>query len=192
MAKQTIASIQKRLKKTLDEDRYIHTLGVSYTAASLAMRYEYSVTDAQMAGLLHDCAKCIPKEKQILLCEKHHINISDFEKRNPFLLHAKLGAFLAMRKYGITNKEIISSILCHTTGKPNMTLLEKIIYIADYIEPQRVKQPHLAELRKLAFVDVDLALFRILEDTLSYLQLVGGEIDVMTQKAYEYYKEELN
>lgn len=192
MAKQTIASIQKRLKKTLDEDRYIHTLGVSYTAASLAMRYEYSVTDAQMAGLLHDCAKCIPKEKQILLCEKHHINISDFEKRNPFLLHAKLGAFLAMRKYGITNKEIISSILCHTTGKPNMTLLEKIIYIADYIEPQRAKQPHLAELRKLAFVDVDLALFRILEDTLSYLQLVGGEIDVMTQKAYEYYKEELN
>lgn len=191
MAKHTIASIQKRLKKTLDEDRYIHTLGVSYTACALAMRYEYSITDAQMAGLLHDCAKCIPKEKQVMLCEKHHINISDFEKRNPFLLHAKLGAFFAMRKYGVTNKEIIGSILCHTTGKPNMTLLEKIIYIADYIEPQRVKQPHLPELRKLAFLDIDQALFQILQDTLSYLQLVGGEIDPMTQKAFEYYRDKL-
>ena len=179
MAKDDVfPTYQKKLKKELDPERYAHTIGVAYTAAALAMRYETNVQQAQVAGLLHDCAKCIPNNKKIAL--------------NPFLLHAKLGAFLAMDKYGITDKEITSAILNHTTGKPNMSLLDKIIFVADYIEPQRKKQPNLAEIRKLAFIDLDQALFRILEDTLAFLSTSSSKIDPMTEKTYQYYKELLN
>ncbi|MDE6313390.1 MAG: bis(5'-nucleosyl)-tetraphosphatase (symmetrical) YqeK [Lachnospiraceae bacterium] len=180
---------QKKLKKELDADRYEHTIGVAYTAAALAMRYEANIQQAQVAGLLHDCAKCIPNSKKIALCEKYNINMSEIELKNPFLLHAKLGAFLAMHKYGVSDKEITSAILNHTTGKPNMSLLDKIIFVADYIEPQRKKQPNLAEVRKLAFVDLDKAMLRILEDTLNFLKVSSGDIDPMTEKTYQYYKE---
>ena len=96
-------SYQKKLKREMDEGRYQHTLGVMYTSAALAMRYEYDIQKAQMAGLLHDCAKCIPNGKKLKLCEKHNIQITEVERRNPFLLHAKLGAFLAMHEYGIND-----------------------------------------------------------------------------------------
>ena len=183
---------QKKLKKELDTDRYAHTIGVAYTAAALAMRYGANVQQAQGAGLLHDCAKCIPNNKKIALCHKYNIKITEIELENPFLLHAKLGAFLAMHKYGITDKEITSAILNHTTGKPNMSLLDKIIFVADYIEPQRKKQPNLAEIRKLAFINLDEALLRILEDTLVFLRSSSGKIDPMTEKTYQYYKELLD
>lgn len=180
---------QKKLKRELDAQRYEHTIGVAYTAASLAMRYGANIQQAQVAGLLHDCAKCIPDNKKIALCEKYNIQVTEVELRSPFLLHAKLGAFLAMHKYGVTDKEIISAILNHTVGKPNMSLLDKIIFVADYIEPQRRKQPNLTEIRKLAFMDIDKALLWILEDTLAFLNASSGEIDPMTEKTYQYYKE---
>ena len=181
-------SYQKKLKREMDEGRYQHTLGVMFTSAALAIRYEYDIQKAQMAGLLHDCAKCIPNGKKLKLCEKHNIQITEVERRNPFLLHAKLGAFLAMHEYGINDKEIVSAILNHTTGKPNMSLLDKIVYVADYIEPRRNKAPNLTEVRKLAFMDLDEALYKILSDTLAYLDDGPGEVDEMTVKAYEYYK----
>ena len=193
MAKDDVfPTYQKKLKKELDPERYAHTIGVAYTAAALAMRYETNVQQAQVAGLLHDCAKCIPNNKKIALCQKYNIQMTEIEIENPFLLHAKLGAFLAMDKYGITDKEITSAILNHTTGKPNMSLLDKIIFVADYIEPQRKKQPNLAEIRTLAFIDLDQALFRILEDTLAFLSTSSSKIDPMTEKTYQYYKELLN
>lgn len=180
---------QKKLKTKLDKERYEHTIGVMYIAGALAMRYEYDVKSAMLAGLMHDCAKCIPNEKKICLCEKHNINITELERENPFLLHAKLGAFLAMHKYHIRDKEIISSILNHTTGKPDMDLLEKIIFIADYIEPRRDRAAFLDERRKMAFIDIDRATYEILKDTLEYLESKPGNIDPMTEKAYEYYKQ---
>lgn len=183
--------MQKQIKKTLDEDRYIHTIGVTYTAAALAMRYDYDITKAQVAGLLHDSAKCIPNEKKIQLCEKYNIHMTELERRNPYLLHAKLGAFLAMRKFKISDKEIISSILNHTTGKPNMSLIDKILYVADYIEPKRHQAPNLAKIRKLAFIDLDQALYCILEDTLNYLENSNGEIDLLTKKTFDYYGNKL-
>ncbi len=183
-----IKAYQKKLKHDMDEHRYEHTLGVMYTCGALAMRYEYDIQQAMLAGLLHDCAKCIPNSKKLKLCEKHNIQMTEVERRNPFLLHAKLGAFLAMHHYNVHDKEIISAILNHTTGKPDMSVLDKIVYIADYIEPGRDKAPNLSEIRKLAFEDLDLALYRILQDTLLYLDTGKGEVDDMTRKAYEYYK----
>lgn len=185
-----IKKIKKSMEKTLDSKRYEHTIGVEYTAAALAMRYDVSIEDARIAGLLHDCAKCLSDEKRLSFCEKHNISINVIERKNPSLLHAKVGSFLAMEEYHVENMEIISAILNHTTGRPGMTLLEKIIFIADYIEPGRKQAPNLLEIRKLAFVDLDKALIRILEDTLTYLEDGKGEIDPMTQKTYEYYCKE--
>ena len=91
--------IKKTLKKELDKDRYEHTLGVMYTSACLAMANGYDMEKAQLAGLLHDCAKCIPNEKKLKICAKNNIPVTQVEKDNPFLLHAKVGAFLARVLY---------------------------------------------------------------------------------------------
>lgn len=118
--------LDKKLQKEVDEDRYHHTLGVMFTAASMAMVWGEDLEKARVAGLLHDCAKCIPNKKKITMCEKNKIEITEFERNNPFLIHAKLGAFLAKDKYKVEDPEILSAITWHTTGKENMTLLEKI------------------------------------------------------------------
>ena len=180
--------IRKQLAKNLDVKRYEHTLGVAYTAAALAMRYGENIYDAELAGLLHDCAKCIDNEKKIQICEKHQIEISDSERKNPFLLHAKVGGYIANKKYDVKDSNILNAVIYHTTGRPEMSMLEKIIYIADYIEPGRNTAPNLATIRSLVFQDLDKALLQILEDTLTYLQKTDKEIDPMTQKTYEYYK----
>lgn len=183
-----ILKLQKKMKNELDHDRYEHTIGVMHTAACLAMRYEEDMDRALLAGLLHDCAKCIPAEEKIKMCKKNHIEIAEAEKDNPGLLHAKLGAFLAKEKYGITDESILRAIRFHTTGCPEMTLLDEIIYIADYIEAGRKPLPNLAEVRKLAFCDLDACLYRILEDSLVYLKSKGSVVDPMTEKTYLYYK----
>lgn len=184
-----IPKMKKTLKKYLDEGRFEHTEGVMYTAAALAMRYGEDVEKALVAGLLHDCAKCIPDAKKLKICLKNHITMSEMEQKNPFLLHAKVGAYIAREKYGIEDEEILSAITWHTTGKPGMSLLDKIIYIADYIEPMRSKAPNLPDVRRLAFEDIDITLLKILSDTLAYLRGSAKSMDSMTVKTYSYYKE---
>ena len=179
----------KKIEKAQDAKRFEHTLGVEYTAAALAMCYGASVEDARLAGLLHDCAKCLTDEKRLSICKKNDIPVTEIEMRNPFLLHAKVGAFLAKEKYGVGKQDILNAILYHTTGHENMTLLEKIIFVADYIEPGRKQAPNLLEIRKLAFQNLDNAMLQILEDTLKYLQSGGGETDPMTEITWRYYKE---
>lgn len=182
-----IKKIKKSIEKELDNKRYEHTLGVEYTAAALAMRYNESIENARLAGLLHDCAKCMSDEKRLNFCEKHHISITESERRNPSLLHAKVGSFLAMEEYHVTENDIINAILNHTTGRPGMSTLEKIVFVADYIEPNRKQAPNLDEIRKEAFVDLDKALIHILKDTLEYLEIKNDTIDPMTAKTYDYY-----
>ena len=188
MKEPDIRKIRKSMEKNLDPRRYEHTLGVAYTAASLAMRYGADVNNAILAGMLHDCAKCLTNEKKISICEKYNIASNAYEQANPFLLHAKVGSFLAMKKYGVTDKDVINAILNHTTGRPGMSLLEKIIWLADYIEPGRKQAPNLTEIRRIAFEDLDKALLMALEDTLSYLNGGNMEVDSMTQKTYDFYK----
>ena len=179
--------LKKELKKEMDDSRYEHTLGVMYTCAALAMRYNYDLEKAMLAGLLHDCAKCMPNAKKLKMAEKHHLEISELERKNPFMLHAKLGAFLAKKKYDIEEEEILDAIRWHTTGRPQMTLLDKIVYIADYIEPKRDKAPNLAVIRQMAFTNLDDALLKILTDTLGYLGDSSEHVDSMTKMTYDYY-----
>ena len=174
MAEYNFIKIEKKLSKYLDEARFSHTLGVMYTCASLAMVHGYDLQAAQIAGLLHDSAKCIPNKKKLKICAQNDIPVTNFEREHPFLLHAKLGAYIAAEKYGVTDKEVLSAITYHTTAKPEMTLLEKIVYIADYIEPARDKAPHLAE---------------ILKDTLLYLDKNPDDIDNTTKDAFDYYND---
>ena len=176
---QEIIALRKAMSKALEEKRYEHTLGVAYTAAALAMRYGQNVHKAQMAGLLHDCAKNLTNEKRVDICRKNNIPINAAEEKNPFLLHAKVGSYLAQKKYGISDREILDAITYHTTGRPDMTVMDKIIYIADYIEPGRSQAPGLPE---------DDCLFRILGDTLDYLTASKMEIDEATRQTYDYYK----
>lgn len=187
--------LRKLLKKDLSKSRYEHILGVEYTAAALAMRYEADIFWAELAGLMHDCAKYLSGEEMLSYCKKYNIPISEIEKKNPYLLHGKLGSYFCKHKYDISNKEVLSAIACHTTGRPAMNLLEKIIYVADYIEPRRDKAPNLNRIRKAAFEDIDEAIYLITRDTLNYLEADSepniseeSSIDPMTRETFEYYK----
>jgi predicted HD superfamily hydrolase involved in NAD metabolism len=186
-----VRKLTKAMEETLSGKRFQHTLGVAYTAAAMAMKYEVDVKKALIAGLLHDCAKCMSDEKLLKLSEKENIEVTDVERRNPYLLHAKVGAMLATKEYDIDDEEILDAITYHTTGRPGMTDLDKIVFVADYVEPGRDKAPNLAKVRKLAFEDLDGAVRRILKDTLKNLEGEKGsdsEIDPMTAKTYEYYQ----
>lgn len=186
-----LTEIRKKVKKKLEKERYEHTKGVMYTAASLAMANGSDIKQAMFAGLLHDCAKCIPNEEKLTLCKKYDIPVSKFELDSPYLLHAKLGAFLAQKEYDITDAEILHAIEVHTTGAPDMSLLDKIIFVADYIEPNREKAPHLTAIRQLAFSNLDACVAQILKDTLDYLKKRGGSIDPQTQETFEFYRKYL-
>ena len=133
MAKKTdddVRKLTKAMEETLSGKRFQHTLGVAYTAAAMAMKYDVDVKKALIAGLLHDCAKCMSDEKLLKLSEKENIEVTDVERRNPYLLHAKVGAMLASKEYDIDDEEILDAITFHTTGRPGMTDLDKIVHLA--------------------------------------------------------------
>ena len=183
-----IIEIQRHLKKKQSEHRFTHSLGVQYTSICLAMKYGYDLSKAELAGILHDCAKHYSAEKLIKICEKNKIPITDSESKSPFLLHAKVGALLAVDKYGVTDNTVLDAIRCHTTGKPAMTMLEKIVFVADYIEPGRNNAPNLDTLRQLSFENIDESVLAILQQTLDYLKGKKQDIDQHTVETYNYYK----
>lgn len=186
-------ALEKKIKKVQDAERFHHTQGVMYTAAALAMAHGADVERARLAGLLHDCGKSVvPNNKKAKVCDEYGIKISDFERKNPHLLHGKLGAYYARKKYGVKDDEICSAIVYHTTGRPAMTALEQIVFIADYIEPDRDEMPRLEEVRKMAFADMDKCTEMIMSDTLQHLKDTNRPIDDETQLAYEYYRDLVN
>lgn len=180
--------IKVKLSNTLDEMRYEHTIGVMYTAGSLAMAYGQDIRQAMLAGLLHDCAKCISLEEMVQWCDKYHFQISEMERGSKNLLHAKAGAVIAEQEYHINDQEILHAIAFHCTGTPNMSTLDKIVYIADFIEPGRNQAKNLDKIRKLAFVDLDACMAQITHDILMYLKSKGYEIDPATEETYHFYK----
>lgn len=181
--------IQAKLKERLKPGRYEHTIGVMHTAAALAMCWGGSIQNALTAGLLHDCGKFGTDEDQIRRCQEFGVVLTESEYRTPALVHAKLGAYYAENEFGVTDSKILDAIRYHTTGHPDMTLLEKIIYLADYIEPHRKEIPGLVEIRKMAFQDINKAVCMSSYNTLEYLKSNGMGIDPATVETYEYYKQ---
>lgn len=181
--------LRRAMEKELSAGRYTHTLGVAYTAASLAMAHGEDMEKAMTSGLLHDCAKSMHGSELVAICEKGHLRMNSAERSNPTaLLHAKAGAYLAEHKYGVTDEDILNAIRYHTTGRPDMSKLEKIIYIADYIEPGRKQLAELEMIRRIAFQDLDWTMEKILANTLAYLRTTDGQVDDMTTKTYQFYK----
>ncbi|MBR3367892.1 MAG: bis(5'-nucleosyl)-tetraphosphatase (symmetrical) YqeK [Lachnospiraceae bacterium] len=180
--------LAKALEKELNYKRFIHTMGVAATASCMAMRWGADAQKAELAGLLHDCAKNLDLRKMLKICEDARVQVSEIERTSEALLHSKAGAVLAQTRYGVEDPEILGAIRCHTTGRPGMTLLEKILFIADYMEPGRDVAEDLPEVRRLAFTDLDACLLRILEDSLVYLETKGSRIDPMTESTCRYYQ----
>lgn len=182
-----LSKLRAEMSKVQDGKRYEHTLSVAYTAANLAACHGGDIEKALTAGMLHDCAKGMADHKLLDICEKHHIAVSKEERKKPSLLHAKVGSYLAHKKYKVADQDILNAICYHTTGRPGMSLLEKIIFVADYMEPGRRQAPRLEQIRKMSYVDLDQAVLTILEDTLAYLRESSSVIDQTTQETYNYY-----
>ncbi len=189
--KKDIIKLRKELEKELDKERFEHSLGVEYTSACLAFIHGEDVQKALVAGLLHDCAKCISDDEKIRIMEKAGIPPLQEELDNHSLLHSKAGAILARDKYGIEDEDILNAIRFHTVGRPAMSLLEKIVYIADFIEPGRKELDIMEAVRKAAFKDIDQTLLWIMESIIKYVESKGYEPAPSSLAAYEYYKNQI-
>ena len=185
-AKPELSWLRQMVMPYLKENRIAHVTGVESQAVMLAMRWGADPDTAAVAGILHDITKAQNKEKQLKLCEKYGIILENAERENPALLHARTGAALARERFGISD-EIYSAIRWHTTGKPDMSTLEKIIYLADYTEPTRDFEG-VEELRELSFEDLDKAMALGLEMSIEDLTERGKPIFHDTMDAYNWYK----
>ena len=168
----------------LKESRRNHVLGCRDTAVKLAERWGANVTDAARAGMLHDVTKALDGPLQLTLCDEYGTILDDFGKRYPKTLHALTGALVAERIFG-ENEAVVAAIRSHTTGKGDMNVLETIIYVADYMEPNR-DFPGVEQLRYLAFTDLDAALLLGLEMTLEHLKRQGAEVSPESADALRY------
>jgi nicotinate-nucleotide adenylyltransferase len=177
--------LREKAYAMLKPKRIAHVAGVESEAVSLARRWGEDPETAAEAGILHDITKKLSLEEELILCGKYGIINDNIEKTNVKLLHAKTGAALAKDLFGISD-EIYEAIRWHTTGKPDMTLLEKVIYLADYIEPNR-DFPGVEELRKAAYEDIDAAMELGLRMSLEDIRSYGEEPHRITAEAYEWY-----
>ena len=170
--------------RLLNPNRVNHVLGCRDTAVELAKRWGADVTDAARAGILHDITKALDGPLQLTLCREYGTILDEFGYKYPKTLHALTGSLVADRIFG-ENEAVVSAICHHTTGKAGMNLLEKIIYVADYMEPCR-NFPGVERLRELAFSDIDAALKLGLEMTLEHLKNLGDEVSPASREALEY------
>ncbi|MFD3157617.1 bis(5'-nucleosyl)-tetraphosphatase (symmetrical) YqeK [Haloimpatiens sp. FM7330] len=156
------------LKCNLKEKRFIHSIGVRDTAEKLAVRYKIDSHKARIAGLVHDCAKNLSDEALLKIVMQENKQVDKVCKVQPQLLHGEAGSIMAKNIMNIFDDEILSAVKYHTTAKENMTILEKIIYIADYIEPSRDFQG-VEKLRQLVFEDLDRALIQSFDNTIKFV-----------------------
>ena len=182
----TIDEISSKLKTVLTEKRYNHSIGVVETATELARHYGADVEKTRLAALLHDCAKNFSYSEMFDLCEKYGIVIDDVSKSAPGLIHGFLGAEIAKKEYGITDPEIYDAIYYHTIGKPDMSLITKIIYIADGIEKGRTYDG-VEDIRNIVFKDIDRALILQIDFTIQSVINRGGLIHTNTIDTRNFY-----
>jgi len=161
-------SITEYLGKTISSKRYTHSINVSKTAKKLAEFYEYDAVKAEIAGLVHDCARDLEKPLQLKCLKEEGIEADELTLNIEELLHGPAAVHICRKVFAIEDEEILSAVRYHTTGKENMSLLEKIIYLSDFIEPSR-SFPGVEELRGLAFKNLDKALLLAFNSSILYI-----------------------
>ncbi|WP_378953229.1 bis(5'-nucleosyl)-tetraphosphatase (symmetrical) YqeK [Pelosinus sp. sgz500959] len=162
------AKMLAEVAKRLSSKRFSHSIGVSETAECLAVRFHCDTEKAKIAGLLHDLAREVPMNELLPRAQAFGIVVNDIEQAEPILLHPLLGAKLAQAEFGIDDAEILQAIILHTTAGESMTILDKIIYLADVIEPGRGFKG-VDSIREMAQVDLDKALLAALDQSIDYL-----------------------
>ena len=179
-----MTELEQAVISLLKPNRVAHVLGCRDTAAELARRWGADVTDAARAGMLHDITKALDGPLQLTLCAEYGVALNTFSVENPKTLHALTGSLVAERIFG-ENQAVVAAIRSHTTGKANMNTLEKIIYVADYMEPNR-NFPGVETLRSLAYTDLNKALKTGLEMTLEMLTAQKKVISPESKSALEF------
>lgn len=177
---------QKRLRKVLSDKRFAHSLGVMETARALAEHYGEDAKRAALAGLLHDVAKELSIDESLLKCEAYGVKVDAYMARAPKTIHAPLGAAVLKNEWGITDEGVLHAVAVHTLGCAEMSLLDKIIYMADYIEPNRTFEG-VAELRAQAFRSLDEAIMVGASWTLTEIIENGRTIHPVSLKVYNEY-----
>lgn len=187
----TKEQMKETLCTLLTDHRYTHSLGVVETAVKMARIFGADSEKTEIAALLHDCAKQIPHNTQLDMCIEYGIPLDEVKEKELGLLHAELGAYFAEHEFGITDTEILDAIRYHTLGRENMTDMEKILYLADIIEPNRKEFEGLSELRKLCFENLDRALLYGFGLTISHTNRSGHILHNQTIDAEKYIREKL-
>lgn len=168
----TFDKMRENLKLTLSRERFRHSEEVMNEALRLAEFYKVNIEKARIAGLLHDCARDAGKDEIYKVLEKYNVVLDDIQKKTPVLLHSILGSFYAKEYYGVEDKEILDAIYWHTTGRAGMTMLEKIIFVADYIESGRNFEG-VEEARKQAYKDIERCIVICCDLTIRYILQKG-------------------
>lgn len=186
---QEIVDIRAKLSERIKRKRMGHTMLTMCEAVKLACNYGADAKKARLAAILHDCIK-LPNKELIAYCDNNHYDISDEERSDPYLIHARLGAVLAMEEYGVTDPEVLQAIRCHTLGKVGMSLLDKIIYVADKIEPTRDYEG-IDDIRRIAYEDIDRAMLLVMQHSADYTVNSGRKLNSSTAMVMEYLRNEI-
>ncbi|MBI5416652.1 bis(5'-nucleosyl)-tetraphosphatase (symmetrical) YqeK [Candidatus Poribacteria bacterium] len=177
--------IQRWLKEKMDENLYNHSLAVAELAVEIAKRYGADAEKAELAGLIHDCAKTYTPKDQLDFTKAFNITLDDVEKNNPSLLHALVSAEIFEKKFGTVHSSVKRAVKLHTTGDANMEILEKIIYVADSLEPNR-HYPGLVQIREKVRRDLDYTLYLVIQRKLQHTMEKRAQIHPKTITAWNW------
>lgn len=181
----TKEEMMEKLISAITPNRYRHTLGVAQTAKRLAPSAGVDPEKAEIAGILHDCAKSMSYKDMLRITEEMRVPTDEIERRISDVLHAPAGAACAMRDYAVTDPEILSAIRFHTIGGKGLTPLETLIYVSDFIEPGRKPFEGLERVRKLAETDIYMAAEECARLSCEYVLSRGGEIHPATYEMFQ-------
>ena len=187
---QEIVEIRARLSKVIRKRRLDHTMLTTCEAVKLAARYRVDAKKTRLAAILHDCIK-LPNKELLAYCDEHCCDISEEERKNPYLIHSRLGAVIAMEEYGVTDPEVLSAIRHHTLGCVGMSLMDKIIYVADKIEPGRDFEG-VDEMREAAYEDINRAMLMVMQHSAEYTAASGRAVNPSTRSVMDYLISEVN
>jgi predicted HD superfamily hydrolase involved in NAD metabolism len=177
-----VENIKSRLRQCLNAKRYSHSIGTMEVCLALSKHYGYNEDKAEIAGLLHDCAKNLGSDILFNIAKENELEPDEVQVSQPGLLHGVIGAVIAKKDYGIYDDDILHAIKFHTTGCKNMSILDKIVYIADYIEPGRDFKG-IGKLRSLVYEDMDAALLNMMNISISYIIKRGQMLHIDTIEA---------